>query len=115
MFKHLHENNKQKLNFINSFELLKYNIFIFYKFFILVFTVFAFSIAQAQTFAIQNDFEKDMQEFLNETPAIQTEFARQHDFEKDAVKEIDASEEFKSEFFPEMTAVQTEKEEPQIP
>ena len=115
MFTHLHENNKQKLNFINSFELLKYVIFIFYKFFILVFAVFAFSIAQAQTFARQNDFEKDMQEFLTETPAIQTEFARQHDFEKNAVEEVEASVEFKNEFFPEMTAVQTEKEEPKIP
>ena len=91
MFTHLHENNKQKLNFIYSFELLKYGIFIFYKFFILVFAVFAFSIAQAQT------------------------VARQHDFEKDAVEEVKPSEEFKTVFFPEMTAVQTEKEEPQIP
>ena len=115
MFTHLHENNKQKLNFINSFELLKHVIFIFYKFFILVFAVFAFSIAQAQTVARQHDFEKDMQELLTETPAIQTEFARQHDFEKDAVEEVEVSEEFKTEVFPEMTAVQTEKEEPQIP
>ena len=97
MFTHLHENNKQKLNFINSFELLKHGIFIFYKFFILVFAVFAFSIAQAQTVARQHDFEKDMQELLTETPAIQTEFARQHDFEKDAVEEVEPSIEFKTE------------------
>ena len=91
MFTHLHENNEQKLNFINSFELLKHGIFIFYKFFILVFAVFAFSIAQAQTVARQHDFEKDMQELLTETPAIQTEFARQHDFEKDALEEVESS------------------------
>ena len=115
MFTHLHENNKQKLNFINSFELLESGISISYKFFILVFAVFAFSIAQAQTFARQHDFEKDMQEFLSDTPVIQTEFARQHDFEKHTVEEVEASEELKTEFFPELTAVQTEKEEPQIP
>jgi len=115
MFTHLHENNQQKLNFINSFELLKHCIFIFYKIFILVIAVFAFSIAQAQTVARQHDFEKDMQEFLTETPTTQTEFARQHDFVKDAKEEVEASEEFKTEFFPEMTVVQTEKEELQIP
>ena len=80
MFTHLHENNKKKLYLINSFEHLKYGIFILYKFFILVFAVFAFSIAQAQTAARQHDFEKDMQELLTETPTIQTEFVRQHDF-----------------------------------
>ena len=115
MFTHLHKNNKQKLNFNNSFERLKHSLFFLYKFFIQVFAVFAFSIAQAQTFARQNDFEKDMQEFLTETPVIQTEFARQHDFEEDAVEEVEASVEFKTEFFPEMTALQTEKEEPKIP
>ena len=56
-----------------------------------------------------------MQELLTETTAKQTEFARQHDFEKDAVEGVEASEEFKTEFFPEMTTVQTEKEEQQIP
>ena len=115
MFTHLHEINKQKINFINSYELLKKGIFILYKFFILVFAIFSFSIAQAKTVAKQNDFEKDMHELLTESPAIQTEFARQHDFEKDAVKEVEESEEFKTVFFPEMIDVQTEKEEPQIP
>ena len=56
MFSHLEGNNKQKLNFVNSFELLKHGIFFFYKFYILVFAVFAFSIAQSQTVAGQNDF-----------------------------------------------------------
>ena len=55
MFTHLHENLKHKLNFINSFELLKHGIFIFYNFFILVFAVFTFSIVQAQTDARQHD------------------------------------------------------------
>ena len=115
MFTHLHENNKQKLNFINSFELLKKGIFIFHKLFFLVFTAFAFSIAQAQTVAKQHHFEKDMQELLTESPETQTEFAGQHNLGKDAVKEVGESEELKTEFFPEMTVVQTEKEEPQIP
>ena len=92
MFTHLHEINKQKLNFINSYELLKKGIFILYKFFILFFAIFSFSIALAKTVAKQNDFEKDMQELLTESPATQTEFARQHDFEKDAVKEVEESE-----------------------
>ena len=74
MFTYLHEKNKQKLNFINSLELLKQSIFIFYKFFILVFAVCVFSIAQAQTVARQHDFEKDMQELLTETPSTQTKF-----------------------------------------
>ena len=112
MFTHLHENNKQKLNFINSFELLKHGIFIFYKFFILVFAVFAFSIAQAQTVARQHNFEKDMQELLTETPATQTEFAKQHDFKKDVVEIVEEVEEIKTEIFPEMTELQTEKQEP---
>jgi len=266
MFTHLHENNKQKLNFNNSFERLKHSLFFLYKFFIQVFAVFAFSIAQAQTVentfnkklentiekvaskvmdnekkivitvvdifnaetlkrdsmteeleekltdmlfkklpvqviphfenvylrlewkstfpemleepptldlakltnadwlltgtyhttqrllslrlnlyeiysgdliwqavveseretatesptiqtevARHHDFEKVIQELLTETPAIQTEVARHHDFEKDVVEEFEAVEEFKSEFFPEMSAVQTEKEAPQIP
>ena len=87
MFTHLHENNKQKLNFNNSFERLKHGLFFLYKFFIQVFTVFAFSIALAQTVSSQHNFEKDMQELLTETPAIQTEVARHHDFEKDVVEE----------------------------
>ena len=233
MFTHLHENNKQKLNFNNSFERLKHSLFFLYKFSILVFALFAFSIAQAQT--VENTFNKKLEntidkvaskvmdnekkivitvvdifnaetlkrdsmteeleekltnmlfkklpvqviphfenvylriewkstfhEMLEEPPTIdlakltnadwlltgthhttqrllslhlnlyeiysgdliwqtvveserETEVARQHDFEKDVVEEFEAVEEFKSEFFPEMSAVQTEKEAPQIP
>ena len=59
MFTHLHENNKQKLNFNNSFEHLKHSLFFLYKFFIQVFAVFAFSIAQAQT--VENTFNKKLE------------------------------------------------------
>ena len=59
MFTHLHENNKQKLNFNNSFERLKHGLFLLYKFFIQVFAVFAFSIAQAQT--VENTFNKKLE------------------------------------------------------
>ena len=60
-------------------------------------TLFAFSIAQAQTSAKQQNFEKDMQELLNERSAIQTDFARQHDFENDLVEEIELVEEIKTD------------------
>ena len=242
MFTHLHENNKQKLNFNNSFERLKHGLFFLYKFFIQVFAVFAFSIAQAQT--VENTFNKKLEntiekvaskvmdnekkivitvvdifnaetlkrdsmteeleekltdmlfkklpvqviphfenvylriewkstfhemleepptidlakltnadwlltgthhttqkllslrlnlyeiysgdliwqtvveserETATESPTIQTEVARHHDFENDVVEEVEAVEEFKPEFFPEMSAVQTKKEAPQTP
>ena len=104
MFTHLHEIKKQKPNFINSFEHLKNGIFIFYKFFILVFAVFVFSITQAQTVARQHDFEKDVQELLTESPAAQNKFSVRHDFEMDAVEQVETSEEFKPEF---LTLMQT--------
>ena len=59
MFTHLHENNKQKLNFNNSFERLKHSLFFLYKFSILVFALFAFSISQAQI--IENTFNKKLE------------------------------------------------------
>ena len=59
MFTHLHENNKRKLNFNNSFERLKHGLFFLNKLFIQVFAVFAFSIAQAQT--VENTFNKKLE------------------------------------------------------
>ena len=112
---HLHKNNKHKLYFINSFELFNQVVFILYNFFFLLFTLFAFSIVQAQTSAKQRNFEKDMQELLNERSAIQTDFARQHDFENDLVEEIELVEEIKNYFPPEKTVFQNENLEPKIP
>ena len=115
MFSHLHKNNKQNLNFINSLELLKNHIFIFFKFFMLVFALFTFSIAQAETVARQHDFKKDIQELLTETPAKQTEYESQNDFKKDVVEEFEMVQGFKNKFFPEVTALKTKKEDPKIP
>ena len=100
MLMHLHKNNKHKLNFINSFKFFNQVVFILYNFFFLLFTLFAFSIAQAQTYAKQRNFEKDMQELLNERSAIQTDFVRQNDFETYLVQEIDLVEEIKTDFPP---------------
>ena len=108
MLMHLHKNYKHKLYFINSFEFFNQVVFILYNFFFLLFTLFAFSIAQAQTSAKQRNFEKDMHELLNERSAIQTDFARQHDFENDLVEEIELVEEIKTDFPPEKTAFQNE-------
>ena len=58
MFTHLHEKNI--LNFINPFELLKKCIYVFYKLFFLVVIVFVFSIAKAQTDLRQHNFEKNL-------------------------------------------------------
>ena len=94
MLMYLYENNKQKLNFIYSFECLKLALFIFYNLFILICAEFAFSIAQAQT-VIQNDFERAMQELLDAKPEIQTKFVNQNNFEKNAVKEVEDLEKAK--------------------
>ena len=115
MLFHLREKNKKKLNSINSFELLKKDIYVFYKLVIFVNVVLYFSFAQAQTDLKQHDFEKNLQEFLLETQTIQPDFVRKHDFEKDLVKEGELFEEFKTEFLPEMEPFQNEKEELKIP
>ena len=110
MFKYLHINIKSKINFKNSSELLKVNIFIFFKFIIIVFTLFTFSITQAQNFARQQDFEKDMQEFLTKK-----EFTDQQDFENNKEEDVELEEEYKTEFFPKMSDLGIEKLEVQIP
>ena len=97
MFMHLHLNDKNKLDFINSFEILNHSKFNLNKLFLLVFTLFAFSVAHAQIVSRHHDFNNDMKELLTEKPGTKTEFERQHDFEKDLVEDFEFAEVFKEE------------------
>tara|TARA_B100000686_G_C16624215_1_gene880904 strand:+ start:86 stop:1132 length:1047 start_codon:yes stop_codon:yes gene_type:complete len=115
MLFHLREKNKKKLNSINSFELLKKDIYVFYKLVIFVNVVLYFSFAQAQTDLKQHDFEKNLQEFLTKPPVVQTDFEGSHGIKEDAVKEDEFFIEDKTEFFTEMKTLKTENEEMQIP